>query len=364
MRTLAEGYQPLGRHDASDAMLGEILEEVRAEGNRSLEQAILLERSRIRLFTGPDPVRLDAIREGAERALGDSLASEDHAGAAQAFFVLASIHMRRGEIYEAEMEARRGLAHAVRSTHPREELAALWWIAWPLGAGKTPVPEAITISGDLVSWRGTEHPGVLSELAILRAMLGEFEAARELVARARRLLVERMRARRPLMFVAAASGVVEILAGDPATAEIELRKALAMAIEMAERHQTSEIAAELSRVLCSSGRYDEAGRLAALSMEAAPSESVVCQALWRAAKARVMAGGDEHREAEQLAGEAVGLAPMQMLNLRADLLIDLAEALIAGGDSNRAKAVISNAVELYQEKGNLVSADQARHISR
>ncbi|MGH2789280.1 MAG: hypothetical protein ACRDJV_15490, partial [Actinomycetota bacterium] len=67
---------------------------------------------------------------------------------------------------------------------------------------------------------------MLTELAILSAMLGEFEEARELNERARRLFVERMRVRRPLMFLANSNAAVELLAGDLATADGELRTAV------------------------------------------------------------------------------------------------------------------------------------------
>jgi tetratricopeptide (TPR) repeat protein len=360
MRHLAEAYQVLGRHGEADAELAELVEEARAEGDRSLEQDIRLERARVQVFTGPDPVTLKAIRHEAEQALQMFEGAGDESGMARACFVLGYVHIRAGNVRETEETFRRSLDHANRSGDIREEAAARWLLADAIVLGPTPVPRCIRLCEELVPWRDREHPGVLSELGSLQAMLGEFDQARELGARARRLFLERIRARRPLMFLAQSSGAVEILAGDFAAAERELRGALDMALGMGERDQVSQIAAALSQVLSALGRSEEAERFASMSMETAPSESVMSQALSRAARARVMAGDGGHRAEERLAREAVRLAPAGMPNLRADLLVNLAEVLRAKGDRNGAGPIIREAIELYEGKGNLVSAARAR----
>jgi hypothetical protein len=195
-------------------------------------------------------------------------------------------------------------------------------------------------------------------------MLGRFDEARALIARARQVGLERMRARRPLMFVAGSSGAVEILAGDFVAAELELRKSLAMALDMGERDEVAQFAAGLSQVLSSLGRGDEAATFASMSMENAPAESVVSQALWRTAKARVIAGRGGSREAERLAREAVRLVPAELPNHRGDLLIDLAEVLRKGGNSQSATQAVAEAIELFERKGNLASAARSRTESQ
>ena len=68
---------------------------------------------------------------------------------------------------------------------------------------------------------------------------------------------------------------------------------------------------------------------------------------------------DDHLEAERLAREAAGLAPAEMPNLRADLLVDLAEILLWAKQPAKAKPVIAEAIGFYERKGNLVSAASA-----
>ena len=49
-----------------------------------------------------------------------------------------------------------------------------------------------------------------------------------------------------------------------------------------------------------------------------------------------------------------------MPNLRADLLMELAEILRAAGDEMGAMGAISEAIDLYERKGNLLAASRAR----
>ena len=362
MRVLAEAYPMLGRHDQADAVLGEMLEQARTEGDRLLEQVIHLERARIRVITGPDPTTLDQIGEEAERALDLFSTSGDHARAAQACYVLAIVHEREGAIRKMEEVSRLGLAHADRSGRLREEVGPRWNLALAVRAGEVPVREAVRTCQEIVDRRGMFHPGVLCELATLHAMEGEFEEARDMLARARRDMVERWRFRRPLMWAARSSAAVEMLAGDIDASERELRAALELALRFGEREPVARIAAGLSRILSMRDRSSEADELATKSKQYAPAEGLAAQALWRAVKARVLVSRDDHLEAERLAREAVGLAPVEMPNLRAELLVDLAEVLRRARQPAKAEPVIAEAIQLYERKGNLVSAARARAV--
>lgn len=359
---LAEGYPVLGRHAEADAVLTELLEEVTAAEDRRLEQKLRLERARVRLFLGPDPVSLDAIRQEAEQARATFEADGDHAGVATALFVLGLVRRREGAISAFETIARQGLAAAQRAGHAREEAGARWNVAWAVQAGTTPVREAIQMCTDLLPLEDTVHPGVLCELASLHAMLGEYDEARDLIARTRRLMVERWRQRGPLMYPAAAAGRAAILAGDPAAAERELRAALDLGLEMGIREHISQLAATLAAVLARLGQLDEAERFAAVSAARAPADSVASQAGWRAATGLIRSRRGEHREAGRLARAAVDLAPRDMLNLRAELHADLAVVLRAAGQHEAALLVISEATTLYGRKGNVAGVARTRAL--
>jgi DNA-binding SARP family transcriptional activator len=354
-RVLAEAYQVLGRHSPADDLLAELMDAAHRIGDRSSERSIRLERARIQIFTGPDPIPLDSLAREASDAARFFANRGDDGGVARASFVLGYVHMRAARIGAMEEALRTSLSHANRSGQIREQLAARWVLARALLLGARPVRDCIDACRELVAFGETDHPGVLAELAMLSAMVGEFEEARELNKRARLLFVERMRVRRPLMFLAQSNAAVELLTGDVAAAERELRTAMDLALEIGERDEISWAAARLSLVLRAEERSEEAANFAALGAQTAPSESVAAQALSRVAQAHGLAESGQRRAAEALAKQAVALAPSEMLNLRADLLVELAEVLRT--DHRRAaRKAADEAAGLYERKGNIVAA--------
>jgi ATP/maltotriose-dependent transcriptional regulator MalT len=240
-------------------------------------------------------------------------------------------------------------------------LGAPWWIVFALLAGPTPVPACLQACEELVDAGGLEHIGVLAAMGHFKAMLGDFERARELVAHAQHVLRERLRLPRPRLFVGLRTAAVEVLAGNPEAAERALRPALDVALLVGDREQASLIAAELSLLLSRRGASDEAAGAATLAADQAPAESVSAQALAGAARARVLLGSRDHRVAERLAREAIKLVPDDMLNLRASLLVGLAEILLAAGRHDEAQPVRAEAVQLYERKRNLVAAQSLRY---
>jgi tetratricopeptide (TPR) repeat protein len=363
LRRLSEAYPTLGRLTDAEAVLAEMLEDPRVHEDPRGEQRLRLEQLRVRLIAGPDPMRQDSIRAEVEQALKVLEPLGDDVGLSQACYLLATMYLRSGQIRELEEIGRRGLDHARRSGDLREQLGALWWPTSALVAGSTPVPVAIRACEDLLLAGPGEHVGVLTDLARLKAMRGEFDEARELAARARRQVLERIRVRRPLTVLAHRSAEIEILAGDLTAAERTLHQVIEVALDIGERDQTSQIAAELARVLSARGAMEEAARFAVLSQEQAPAESVVAQARWRAATARAMAGRED-TEAVRLVEDAIALVPDDMLNLRADLHVDLAVTLLATGALDEARAVLDEATRLYERKGNLVGARRASRSDR
>jgi hypothetical protein len=68
-------------------------------------------------------------------------------------------------------------------------------------------------------------------------------------------------------------------------------------------------------------------------------------------------------EAERVAREAVTLAEgTDDINMHADALMALAEVLRLANRSSEAAAVIQEALNLYEQKGNVVSAGKARAL--
>jgi hypothetical protein len=55
--------------------------------------------------------------------------------------------------------------------------------------------------------------------------------------------------------------------------------------------------------------------------------------------------------------------PRDTLNLRGDVLVNLADILLATGQRDAAAPVIGEAIAVYDRKGNLVSAARARSLA-
>jgi tetratricopeptide (TPR) repeat protein len=240
----------------------------------------------------------------------------------------------------------RALEHARRAGSQRDLAFVLNGLARAVLRGPTPVDLALRRCAEILEEAApdrTQQAIVSTWLAILEAMRGNFERARSLCAESRAALEElgqKLRA-------AALEGCVaeiELLAGDPAAAELLFRSALAELEPLGERNNAGAYAASLAGVLAQLGR-----------------DRLDTQVRWRTALSAVLARRAEHDQAEALAREAVSLAEeTDWLNLRGDAQIALAAVLIAGGKDEEGRAAALEAARLYGEKGNVVAAGRAQ----
>ena len=206
--------------------------------------------------------------------------------------------------------------------------------------GPTPVPEAIerceAIVAEALEDRRTQGL-VMSLLSGLRAMQGDFAAARDLYTRARLMLEELGRS-----VVAASTSQqscrVEMLAGDPAAAERELRRDFDELEEMGERYFLSTAAGELARAVYAQGRYAEAEELTRSrrsSRRTTISRRRPCGA--RSVR-RLWPGAASRRTRRSSRARRSLLEGTDALILQADALEDLAEVLELAGGTVRASA--------------------------
>lgn len=317
---IPETYLMLGRHRDADARLTRSLAEAREQGDVRRESFLRLERARIQLIVGPDPLPLADIAATAAAALARAEEADEAAAISAASYVLTLVDLRLGRIGRMEEMARRGSAAAERSGAVRERLASRWMLALALAEGPTPIEDAVAECRQLAELGTSQHAGVLSELARLHALHGDDGSARRHVTLARRQLERRPGMRRPAMFISQRSAEVELLAGRPDRAEPYLRTALSIADDLGEADQRAQLAAQLAVVVASRGRSDEARELAHASQSAAPRRSLAAQVLWRAAMAAAeTSAGRASADARGLLDEATRLVPAEMRMLAAEL---------------------------------------------
>jgi ATP/maltotriose-dependent transcriptional regulator MalT len=203
---------------------------------------------------------------------------------------------------------------------------------------------------------------ILSSLAVLLAMRGQFSAAREQWTRAQTLWDALGMAHRRAVRAIDASAI-ELLAGDAPAAERELRTGYDMLAEIRDVHNRPTIAAYLAAVLAEEGRSTDAEEFADFAESHTWEDDIVTQVMWRVARAQVQAHAGETADAERLGREAVELAePTDFLDLRATALLAVARVLREAG-SPEAINVAGEAQAIYERKGNNVGAGWAASLA-
>ena len=124
-------------------------------------------------------------------------------------------------------------------------------------------------------------------------------------------------------------------------------------------------AAELADALYAQERFDEADEWTRTAERHAASDDLGAQFAWRSVRAKVVAHGGFIDEANQLAQQATELVDRtDALNQRANVRLDRCRVLLLAGRPDEAATVAAEAAQLYEWKGNVVSAYRASAIAR
>ena len=336
------------------AILDEAIATAEDRGDEGVRWRMLVERAALRFQIGAgsadELVRVGDEAIAALERLGDS------SGIALAWHLVSDAHWSTCRFAKSAEALERALEHARAADDRALEAQILGGLAASLHFGPTPVPEAIERC-ELLLEEAQGDPGaeptVLVTLAGLTAMRGDFESARELYGRGRSILDDlglKLRA----AWITYVAGSIELLAGDWAAAERELRAGYAMLAAMGERDALSTQAGILGEAVYRQGRLDEAEQLTRESEELAAAEDITSQVAWRSVRAKVFAHRGLGPEAEQLAAEAVALAEAtDDLDMQAVSVQDLAEVLDVLGRSDDARAALERAIGCAERKGDL-----------
>ena len=349
----------------ADQVLAEAEALARSSGNERLRMRVEVERSVLRLYLDAG-IEARQVLEVAERATPVFEASGDELGLSRAWALVAEAQWFRSQFGMMEDILGRARVYAERAGDRRT-------MSWILGAmcrvavvGPLPVDEGIRRCLAIrAEARGepTLQPVVESMLSVLEAMRGRFAAAREHYSESQRAFEELGFSFRLASF-RMYHGWAELIAGDSTAAERELRIGYDALQRTGERTTLSTMAAFLARAVFAQGRYDEAERLTEVSSEAGSDDDPITQAMWRGTRARVVAvTGRSDTEAEGLAREAVELSfETDCVNMQADTLVDLAETLRLLDRGGETTDILEEAIELYERKGNVVSATAVRAL--
>lgn len=361
---LAEALAAVGEFDRSDTVVSEAV--TAADGIGDDQLIVNAELVALFLKYTVDPQgRTDEVIRVTQRAIGSLEATGDHRGLVRAWRLLGWVHGTACQYGAAELAVEEAVMHARAAGDRRAETRNVMSLALSALYGPRPVPDAISLTKGLaVAVAGDRRAEgvVLCALAHLQALSGAFAEARENYGAARAIL-EELGGTVMAATVGLDSGRVELLAGDPAAAERELRHDYDVLGSIGERYTLSTVAGLLAEAVFRQGRWKEALDLTIVAEEMAADDDVESQGLWRRVRARVLASNGDLDGARTLAEEAVALmdstdAPVMKANCR----MDLASILRDRGESVSARDAVGQALALLEAKGDLVDVEVAREL--
>jgi predicted ATPase/class 3 adenylate cyclase len=336
--------------------------ELRASGD-PLRSAFARVQEWLLEFQAEDLTATAEAARDAESAIEVFERGNDHRGLARAWLLLGEIGNtldRRDDMAEG---ARRSAEHARLAGDNRAEAEGLRLWGGGLVYGAVPAQDGIAQLEQVLA-RGDVNlmveAAVIAPLAALKAMRGDFEAARTHIERARAITSE-LGLRFQLARLGFMSSRVEQLAGDLEAAERELRTSFDALVEVGDRGRSLMIALELATTLADLGRPDEA--VPFLEHVRAGVDDDFFQLLLHEGKV-LWALGDV-AGAERAASRAVESGEAtDDIDDQARARVSLATIRAKTVGSAAAEPLLEEAIELYERKGDVVSAERTRALAR
>jgi class 3 adenylate cyclase/tetratricopeptide (TPR) repeat protein len=288
--------------------------------------------------------------------------ADDHRGLARAWLLVGEVGNMLGQRVQMAEGARRSAEHARLAGDDRAEADGLRLWGGALVFGSVPAPDGIA---QLERALARDDLNLMVEAAIraplgaLKAMRGDFGTARAHIERAREIGLE-LGLRFQLARLGFMSSRVERLAGDLEAAERELRRSFEALVEIGERGRSVMQGLVLAGVLSELGRPQEALQFLRPAQESEEEDDVYLplyegQVLW--------ALGDVVK-AEQAVSRAVETGRrFDDLTTQGDALCSLARIRAHIQGAAAAQPLLEEAIELYERKGDIVSAQRARDLA-
>lgn len=310
-------------------------------------------------LTALDP-RHGSAAAVAGAALGLFTAAGDDQGIARACVRIAQDRQRRGRHAEAEALLSRALDHAGRADAEPERALALGAVGISLWRGPTPVDRAVARCEELLTAHGAGRPTVRATLAcplaVLLALRGRHDEARERLAEAARL-ADGLGYAESALFVPLFAAEVEALTGTPERRLALLDEAARAGRELGATGALPGIARERARILLDLG--DPAQALGLPDPREAglpPAESADADGL----RARALALAGQAEAARACADRATAAAgETDSPVVRGTAALDHAHTLRTLARHDDAAREARTARRHFAAKGHRIGADRA-----
>jgi class 3 adenylate cyclase/predicted ATPase len=349
-----EALMQIGDFETAEAVVVLAEQDALAQEEPSLAGGARIVLQLIRLLSGAEGDWSDIARTTADEVIMAARKNGDGATLARAYRLLAWVDGKACRYGAAASALGHAIDHARAAGDVRQERRASTAYALTLTLGPTPVAEALERCAEVserVAGDRQAEAAILCLVAHLEAMRGDFERSRALYTESRRLF-EELGLRVEAAMMVLESSRVELLAGNPADAERELRRGFIVLEELRERYFLSTLSGLLANALWAQGRAGEAEDMTALAEELSESDDIDAQVHWRCVQAKVLAARGEGDQAEALIRGAVELLePTDAVVLQIEALVDLGEVLTMLGRDGAA-AAYEHARRLASEKGS------------
>ena len=364
MPLLGRAHRDAANMERAEAVLTEALERARA-----LDEPVVAADSALALvelrFHATTATRQEVLAEvdSATRVYAEY---GDEAGLGRALALGGKLRFWAGETAAALEDLERAAGHARNAGDRYQEADCFQYMLAAIVYGPTPASDGLAfLEAMRTRLEGNRRldMSLLNSQGRLEAMEGRFESARAALARAATLADGVLEVER-YSHVLVATADVELLAGDAAAAERNVRTACDRLEEIGELGYLASAVPTLLEALYRQGRDEEALRLSERWNPARLTvpEDVDGQAAWRSVRAKLLARRGNVAEAEDLDREAVALAgATDYVDLHAEALAALGEVLLVAERRDDAVRALEQAVSLFEAKGNTVAATAIRN---
>ncbi len=362
---LGEALTQAGAFARARDVLTEAAAQAEAAGDRALQASALLEAAAARAPVDP-AFAGESLRRLASETIRELETTSDARALAKSFAVLGHAYLVEAQGQRMEEALERSIEYAQRAGDRRQESDALMWLCRLAWFG--PLPTALglrrcTEIAEAAKGEPALESVAIQALGIVNGMRGEFDRARELLARARQIQLELGMRLQAAAGGSMMAGLVESLAGDHAAAENHWRWGYNVLDELGEKGYLSTVAGYLAGAIYEQGRYADAERMAQSGRDAAATDDLSTQILWRGVMAKVFARRGQLERAEALAREAVALAEASDFSQQhGDALLCLAEVLRLARRDEEARPLGEDALDIFERKGDLASARKSRAL--
>ncbi len=356
---LARARRDNGALDEAERAATEAVDAARRHGDELTEGRAEIEGMRTRFMRGA--LEPDAVRAVAHRAIAVFERAGTDADLADAWQLIGVAELAAGDrdaqlqaLLRAREHASRPATCGARSTHGTRSAVRCSSVGRPSQTSSRSSTRSSPGRANAAS-PAVEADALLGGPYLL-SRLGRFDEARRQLERSKAICRD-LGSAYGLAEAHGAGAQMELLAGDAAAAEQELREGIDVLTTMGASRYVAVYRTRLAHVLVARGRDAEA--LEELEDARAINGS---SPLWKAGRARLLARSGETEEAATLARDAALSVPRDDLTNRADILTHLAEVLRAAGDLDAARETLEEAATLHDLKGNVLPAQACRRL--